>query len=839
MPVKMSRLVKLLPAQLPVQLCAFVMATLLTGDLNAAEPNSVPRIQYELAGLQSPHGPVQMIGSDARWQLQVTSIDSDGNTVDVTREVQYNLNSPIVSVGTDGYLRPLKNGQAQITAKWSTDAENGAELTAQIDVQVTGMDQLHPVNFRNQIIPIFTKFGCNGGGCHGKAAGQAGFKLSLLGFEPQEDFDHLINESRGRRLFPSFPSQSLLLQKAINAAPHGGGKRMDQDSHEYRLLERWIATGTPYGSNDDPVVEKIQVVPADIRRAPEGTQQLRVTAHYSDGHIEDITRTAQYESNNTDMAEVDELGFVKLGTESGDVSVMARYQGKVAVFRSSIPLGIDIESWPPERNVVDTFVFAKLKNLGIPASQLSDDSTFIRRVTLDLAGRLPTIQETEQFLSEADESKYDHLVDRLLESTDYAEYFAKKWSAILRNRRDKAGDQFGSYAFYDWLRSSLHSNVSYADIVRQLLTASGSVDSNPAVVWLREVPNTESRVEDAAQLFLGQRLQCARCHHHPFEKWSQADYFKMAAFFSKIQRKEGEHPDEPVYISRLGGAAARHPKTGQNLKPAGLDGPELALESYQDPRSELVEWMVAPENPFFARSLVNRYWKHFFASGMVEPEDDMRVTNPPSNPELLDALADHFVSHDFDLKSLIRLICTSSAYRLASHANDHNLSDRNSYSRFYPKRLSSEVLLDAVNQVTMTSTNFDGMPDQTRAVRLPDTNFSSYFLDVFGKPDSTTACECERSGEATLAQSLHLLNSKEVQEKLKSDSGRAAALAQSSDPLDERVTELYLAALSRAPTPAELDAATGYLNDKAADQRAAFEDLVWAMINSKEFLFNH
>ncbi len=701
---------------------------------------------------------VTLRGRDARWQLAVSAQQRD-----VTRDVVYRVEPPqIAQVDDTGFITPLATGSAVVTARLM--GETG-EVAASLAVDIVGMEQTLPVNFPNQVIPIFTKLGCNSGGCHGKAAGQAGFKLSLLGFEPQEDYAHLVHESRGRRVFPAQPSKSLLLEKATNESPHGGGQRLELDSHEYRVLQRWIAGGLPYGEDSQPRVTGIEVIPAQARLATSATQQLSVVATYSDGTIEDITRTAQYESNNTDLADVTQRGLVSLTDRTGDVAVMARYQGQVAVFRATIPLGISVENLPPARNQVDELVFQKLKSLGIPPSAICDDSTFIRRVTLDLTGRLPTIEETRDFLSDTNEQKFDRTVDRLLESIEHAEFFAKKWSTILRNRRTSAGHQFGSFAFFDWLRNSFHQNKPYDEFVRELLTASGSLESNPAVAWLREVSTTESRVEDAAQLFLGQRIQCARCHHHPFEKWSQGDYYHLSAFFSKVSRKDGPTPEEPRFVSRIGSATAKHPRTGQDLAPAGLGATPLSLEASRDPREDLVDWMIAPDNPFFARSLVNRYWKHFFAVGLVEPEDDMRVTNPATNPELLDGLAETFTRTDYDLRGLLRLICTSTTYRLSSDASENNRSD-NSYSRYYPKRHQAEVMLDAVDQLLQTHTHFDGMPAETRAVSLPDTNFSSYFLDVFGKPDSATACECERTQEATLAQSLHLLNSKEIQAKL-------------------------------------------------------------------------
>jgi hypothetical protein len=780
---------------------------------------------------------IHLNGRDARWQLQVTLEErpASGQSLmrDVSREVQYRVApAHVLQIDDTGFVTPLASGEAEVTAT----LDNGLSATLRIDV--TGMETSQPVNFPNQVTPIFTKLGCNGGGCHGKSSGQAGFKLSLLGFEPRQDYEHLVSESRGRRIFPAVPAKSLLLQKAVNESPHGGGKRLDVDSYDYRIVQRWIAGGMPYGSDSDPVVTSIEVVPSKRRLERGETQQLAVVATYSDGTFEDITRTVQYESNNTDLADVSERGLVTLANQPGDVAIMARYQGQVAVFRASIPLGIQVAQWPPARNLIDELVFAKLQTLGIPPADICDDSTYLRRVTLDLCGRLPTIEETQAFLADDCDSKYESTVDRLLDSTEYAEFFAKKWSTILRNRRASAGHQFGTFAFYDWLRSSFHANKPYDQFVRELLTATGSVESNPPVAWLREVSSTEARVEDSAQLFLGQRIQCARCHHHPFEKWSQTDYYQMAAFFSKVSRKDGATPEEPRFVSRMGGASARHPRTGQDLKPAGLAAEPAVIGPADDPRENLVDWMVAPDNPFFARSLANRYWKHFFATGLVEPEDDMRVTNPPTNPELLDGLAEYFVESGYDIKALLRLICCSSVYRLSSDANEHNLNDH-SYARYYPKRLQAEVLLDAVDQVLMTNTSFAGMPADTRAVSLPDTNFSSYFLDVFGKPEATTACECERSQEATLAQSLHLLNSKEIQAKLSSDSSLPASMAASSDSAERKIEQLYLAALSRTPTEGEMQTAVEYLASKASEPRLAYEDLVWAILNSKEFIFNH
>jgi Protein of unknown function (DUF1553)/Protein of unknown function (DUF1549)/Bacterial Ig-like domain (group 2) len=775
---------------------------------------------------------IHLSGIDSRWQLLIGQTEESGRTADVTRQCNYRVEPPIAEIDATGYIKPLTNGDATLIAEL-------AGQNCQVPIKVSGLDQNQPVDFHHQVVPIFTKLGCNGGGCHGKAAGQAGFKLSLLGFEPTDDYDRLVMESRGRRLFPAIPDQSLLLLKALNESPHGGGQRLEKDSHEYRVLRRWIASGVPLGTGKDRAVQKIEVSPNTRQLQRGSTQQLSILATYSDGSSEDVTRGALFESNNTDLAGVDAQGFVQMRDQAGDVAIMARYQGNVAVFRASIPLGVPVESFPPTRNIVDQAVFAKLKTLGIPPSNLCDDATFIRRVTVDICGRLPTAQETQQYLSSTDANKTEALVDRLLASEDYAEFFARKWLLILRNKRKSAGEQLGTFGFHHWLKESFHQNKPYHQLARELLTASGSVDENPVLAWWREVAETESRVEDTAQLFLGQRMQCAKCHHHPFEKWSQADYFHMAAFFSTVNRKEGPTPENPVFVTRVANASAAHPKSGQQLKPKGLDAEPASLQPADDPRAALVEWMVQPNNPFFAKSLVNRYWKHFMGTGMVEPEDDMRVTNPPNNPELMDALASQFIQSQFDLKQLIRTICLSSVYRLDSNANQHNLGDATAYSRYYPKRLQAEVLLDAIDQTVMTQTQFDAMPSGTRAVQLPDTGFGSYFLDVFGRPAGSTACECERMNEATLAQSLHLLNSKEIQAKLTSDAGRAASMAASSQPIPELINELYLAAFSRPATTLEIETTTKYLADRSDKKRQAYEDIVWAIINSKEFLFNH
>jgi hypothetical protein len=774
-------------------------------------------------------------GRDSGQQLVVTGNYDSGQTRDWTGKAKYESTPPgLIKVDAAGLITPIAEGEATLHVV----AQSG--IDASVKIKVANLVTDLPINFANQITPLFTKYSCNGGGCHGKSGGQNGFRLSLLGFEPKEDYEYLVKEGRMRRIFPAAPDQSLLLLKATSRLPHGGGQRIEADSPAYRLLKRWIEQGMPFGQETDPKVTHIEVLPAERLMERETTQQIVAIAHYSDGSTEDVTRTTTFDSNDGEMAEVSVTGLVTTGQLTGSVAVMARYQGNVGVFRATIPLGVKADHLPPAKNVVDQLVFKKLGALGLPSSLVCDDATFLRRVSVDLAGRLPTLEEAEQFLADQSPNKREAAIDRLLDSTDYADNFANKWSAILRNKRRQDGEKPFTYSFHEWIRNSLNDNKPYDQFVREVITATGEAGKNPPVAWYREVKDASAQVEDTAQLFLGLRIQCARCHHHPFERWSQQDYYGFSAFFAQVGRKKGYIQNEDRIYHRRGTASAQNPKTGQAVKPTGLGAETLELSPDEDPRQKLVDWMAQKDNPFFSPSLVNRYWKHFFGRGLVDPEDDMRVTNPASNPELLKALAQDFTDHKFDLKNLCRTICNSSTYQLSAEPNDWNQDDKQNFSRYYPKRLNAEVLLDAIDQVTGTQTNFSGVPAGTRAIQLPDNGFNSYFLTVFGRPEASSACECERSSEANLAQSLHLLNSSEIQGKLTVGSGRAATLANDkSRPHDVKIRELYLLAFGRVPTAEEMSIALAHIDKNQDAPQRAYEDILWALINTKEFLFNH
>ena len=775
-----------------------------------------------------------LIGPEARLQVVVSAKFPDGKLVDWTGAAAYKTAPEgIVTVDATGLVTPLKEGTATVTA-------SAGAATATVPISVQHFNDPPLINFPNQVTPIFTKLGCNSGGCHGKSGGQNGFRLSLLGFEPGDDYEYLVKESLGRRLFPAAPEHSLLLLKGIAAVPHGGGDRLKKDSHEYALMVRWITQGMPYGRDDAAMVTGISVFPRHRVMAPDGRQQLMVIAHYSDGTSENVTRTARYEPNDKLMADVNENGRVRMLGTPGEVAIMVRYQDRVAVAEATVPLGADVKDLPVAKTLVDEHVFAKLRKLGLPPSPAADDATFLRRVTLDITGRLPASDVARKFLESGDPDKRDKAIERLLESEAYSDYFANKWSAILRNRRDKDTYTGGNFAFYQWIRAALDQNMPYDRFVREIITASGEISDHPAVAWYRQVSKDFEQVEDVAQLFLGVRIQCARCHHHPFEKWSRRDYYGMAAFFSRVGRKEGMSPDEQRVYHQRGLAGSKDPKSGAPLKPTGLGDQPLDIPAEEDPRMDLADWLTKPTNPFFARTLVNRYWKHFFGRGIVDPEDDMRDTNPPSNKELLDGLTKKFIDSGYDLKELIRTICRSATYQLSSLPNGQNATDRQSFSRYYPRRLNAEVLLDAIDQMNGSSTAFTGLPPGSRAIQIPDHGgVNSYFLTVFGKPGGASACECERSVDASLAQSLHLLNSPDIHGKM--SSGVAKELSGDMKRTDtEKVQELYFRAFGRPASEHEMKYATSHIEKFQPKERpAAYEDVVWALINTKEFLFNH
>jgi hypothetical protein len=797
-----------------------------------------------------PGQAIKLIGADDSRQLIITGALIKDGQQDLSGDVAYQVADPAIArVTSSGRVLPLANGKTTITASYGPHKTMIAVESASMDVDL-------PINFANHIVPIFTKLGCNSGGCHGKSGGQNGFALSLLGFVPELDFQTLVKENRGRRLMPSSPENSLLLAKAAGVMAHAGGKRMDTTSDEFKLVRRWIASGTPYGNESDPVVTKITIFPEQRIISRNNRQQFAVYAHYTDGTVTDVTARAQYESNDPDIAIVDGSALVRSLDVSGEAAIMARYQGQVGTFRATVPLGLAIPKYDfAKQTLVDEFTQKKWQELGLVPSALASDEAFLRRVAIDITGTLPTPAQTKAFLADSDPKKRDKLVDALLETPEYSYYFANRWADILRVKRGSAQQQLqgnrasGTFAFHGWIRDSIAQDKPYDQFVREILTAVGDEQKAPPTFWYRDLLKPEQFVDDACQVFLGVRMACAQCHHHPYEKWSQDDYWNFAAYFAQIGRKAvptpslnamQQAPATKQMIFNKGSGTVVNSRTGKPAVIKPLDGEIANIEAGADPRHNLADWLASPKNPYFAKAVVNRTWAHFFGKGIVDPVDDMRATNPPSNPEMIDALAQDFIDHGYSVKHLIKMIAKSRTYQLSPVPNEFNKSDKKSFARFYPRRLSAETLYDAVSQVTGTQPAFPGMPtdrlSQNRAIMLPDESYSSYFLDVFGRPQRISACECERVTEANLAQSLHLLNSKEMQDKLAAPTARAAMLAKDKRSDIEKIDELFLWAFSRLPSDAQRSLALQNIEANSSNKALAYENILWALINAKEFV---
>ena len=729
-----------------------------------------------------------------------------------------------------------------------------------------------PVYFGTEVVPILTKLGCNGGGCHGKATGQNGFRLSLFGFEPEFDYEAIVKESRGRRLSPAAPEHSLLLTKGTSSVPHGGGKRLTVGSDDYRILRQWISQGATPPRADDPHLVKIEIFPKEQILNVNASQQLQVRATFSDGLSRDVSRQAVYQSNEPSIATISDDGLIQTTSQHGLFSVMARFGEQIATFHAAVPFVSDpkqleaiegelraIESRLTNNEAghsnntsklivkpspVDRHLFAQWRKLGIVPSSPTDDATFLRRASVDICGTLPTRDEVNEYLNDTSPDKRERLIDRLLNRPEYASYFTLKWADILQNRGAgyaTSKQRAGTTLFASWIRDSVESNKPYDQFVSEILTATGSQNENPPAIWYRTVRKSPEYVESVAQAFLGVRVQCAQCHHHPTERWSQSDYYGLAAVFSRVGRKGGfadaEVPtDEIIYLKETGEVV--HPRTGEVLKPQPLGGTPFAIGLQDDPRESLARWMTHADNPFFARTMVNRLWAHFLGRGIVHPIDDARSTNPPSNPELLDALANDFIASGYDVKHLIRTITNSYAYRLDSAPEPGNAGDTQTFARFYARRLPAEVILDGISQVLEVPTVFPGVPAGTRAIQLPDENVAAHFLDVFGRPARMSACECERVDAPALTQALELVNSTEIQRKLTEASGYAQQLAGRDLPNDAVAEEIFVRVFSRNPRPDELKAASEYLAGQS-DRAEACRSLLWSLLATNEFLFNH
>ncbi len=785
---------------------------------------------------------VRLHGKYDRAQLIVCADDPTlpaERRVDLTQSADYTTSDPgVATVDANGRLQAIADGTAQICV--TVDGQSQM-LPVTVSDAATGI-----VDFLKDVRPILSKAGCAAGACHAAQFGQGGFKLSVFGFDPTADFEAITRSSRGRRIDLSRPQESLLLRKPTMLVSHGGGARLAHDSAEYRIVQDWISDGAPRPSDESIKVVQLDVFP-NQRVGQRGlTQQLRVIARYSDQTQRDVTPLAVYDAIDQGVVNVTPDGVVT-SVGKGQTSVMIRYDGRATISTFVIPYGdqANLQNWTND-SLIDHFAADKFRDLGLEPVQLCDDSTFVRRAFLDSIGSLPTADVVTNFIASDDPGKRAKLIDQLLGLTGnakldiyndrYAAYWTLKWSDLLRNDSKSLGEQ-GMWALHNWIKESFRVNKPFDQFVRELVTAQGSIYSSGPANFFRVHNNSSALTEATSQLFLGVRLECAKCHHHPFEEYSQADYYSMAAFFSRVGSKNSEEfglfGRETVVMVRSSGEVS-HPRTRQRLEPTPLGG--QPVDNPLDRRIPLAQWITSPENEFFAKSVVNRYVGYLLGRGLVEPIDDMRSTNPPSNAAMLDALAKDFREHDFDLKHLIRTIMTSRLYGLRSQPTPENQNDLQFYSHFQVKRLSAEPLLDAIDDATGVPTKFKNLPLGTLAIELPDAEYPDYFLNTFAKPRRTSVCECERSPDASLAQALHTLNGDTLAKKIADKNGRVAKLIAAGRSHQEIVGELYMAALRRSPTPAELAASDEFLA-AATDPQECYQDLLWALINSKQFLF--
>jgi hypothetical protein len=811
------------------------------------------------SGLRLLPAETVLVGPESSQRL-IVEAHRDGKSVgDGTASATFTSSNPAVAtVDAGAIVRPVGDGEATITA-----TVDGQQATGK--VTVTKTKEPFTWSFRNQVIPAMTKVGCNSGACHGALAGKGGMKLSLRGYNPPADHFVMTRQAGGRRVDLAAPERSLVLLKPTAAVRHGGGKKVEVPSPEFQILSEWIAAGAPGPGEKDPTVQRLEVLPDAATLKPGDKQQVIVRAHYSDGHAEDVTRWAKYSSSQDLVAGVNDAGQVTVNGH-GEVAINVIYSNLVAFARITSPMAgaadPKVFADAPRRNFIDELNLKKLETLRLPPSPPCSDNEFIRRAYLDAAGILPTPEEVAKFIADPAPDKRAKLIDALVERSEFVDYWTYKWSDLLlvssRNLPAPA-----MWAFYQWVKKSVADNRPWDRFARELVTASGSTLENGAANYFVLHKDVPELTETTSVTLLGMSITCARCHNHPLEKWTQDQYYGMANLFSRVTMKNAERGSDLIVFAAATGDIA-HPRTGQPMPPRPLDADAMPPDSPADRRAFFADWLTRPNNPYFARALVNRVWANFLGRGLVDPEDDLRLTNPASNEELFAALAKDFVEHRYDVKHLIRTIMNSATYQRSSNPLPENVADDRYYSHYPVRRLSAEVVLDAYSQVTGVPTPFTQVrsragdalegtsfyPPGTRALQLPDSLVASQFLDAFGRPERAQTCACERQQDSSVTQALHLNNGKTLNEKLKSAGSRVEQWLTEKLSDADAIDRVFALALARPPTDAEwqrlaavlAEAAKEPAPDEAAARQARrqlLEDLFWAVLTDREFLFNH
>ena len=779
----------------------------------------------------------------ASQQLVVEGYYADGYAEDLTSLVEIHSDNPSIVRVERGIAYPVASGTTTITARL-------ASLSASVKVVAKNIEDTPEWSFRNHVIPVLTKSGCNSGACHGAAAGKNGFKLTLRGYDPELDYEVLTREAVGRRISTQEPGRSLFLLKPTLYIPHGGGRRFGTDSLEYRVLAGWIGEGTKPPTAADRRIESISVEPRVAKLRAGTKQQMLVTAHFKDGYSEDVSRWVRYESTNASTASVDDRGLGEM-KGAGEAGITTMYLSKVDVASLMVPYPNEVKAEAfrsaKQNNYVDKLVLEKLQALNIEPSGMSSDSEFLRRTFLDATGTLPTPAEAEAFLASKEPDKRSKLIDRLLNSDAYVDYWAYKWSDLLQvstGRPESPKLTRGAVrSYYNWIRDSVAQNKGWDQMVRELLVATGNSRENGALNFYQLHKDPISLTENTTVAFLGLRLTCARCHNHPLEKWTQVDYYKMANLFARVKMKNGDTPGEITVFNAVSGDI-NHPRLNKPLPPTPLDGTPLSLDSTEDRRAHLAAWLTSPQNQSFSRTIANRVWANFMGRGLVDPVDDIRSTNPASNEPLMQALVSDFVQHGYDIKHLAQVIMNSAAYQRSWKTNPTNVNDDRYYSHYLTKRLPAEVILDALSQVTEVPTKFEDYPVGIRALQLPDTAVESYFLDAFGRPVRMSTCECERDPQPSLRQALHIINGDTINKKIAAEGSFFDKAIKENAPDQTVIERLYLSAFCRYPTESERTEVLRSIEEaerggKPEARREVLQDFAWAVLTGKEFLFNH
>lgn len=790
-------------------------------------------------GLTVHPAAVTLAGARAVQQVIVTGQYVDGTVRDLTHFCEWTVEASDILTVESGFVLPRKNGRTNLIVK-------AGSQTRSVPVTVQAFEAASPFSFRHDMIAALNVGGCNMGACHGTPSGKGGFKLSLRGYDPPADYLQLTRDVFGRRTGRLDAEESLIYKKALGRVPHEGGQRFQPSSTAAQVFRGWLGEGLQDDPTNLPALKRIEILPGGrMLNQPMRWQQLAVLAHFADDTVRDVTRLTVFSSSDSAVADVSAQGLVEFG-QSGEVAILCRYLDELQAVRLTYLEPKKDFAWsnPPEHNYVDQHVFAKLKMLSILPSDVCTDQEFIRRVYLDLGGILPTAGEVKTFLANPDKDKRTKLVDALLERPEYADYWTLKWSDVLRSSR-KTIQVKGIHVFQKWLRAHLDRNSPFDQVVREILTANGSTYANPPANYYRIARDPTSLAETTAQLFFGVRMQCAKCHNHPFERWTQDDYYSLAAYFARVKQKKD--PSEPgptpqaqgaevIYSDRAGEVV--QPRTGKIMPPRIMGLAAASVPVSKDRREALAEAVLAGDNPFFAKATVNRIWFHLTGRGIVDPVDDFRDSNPSANDPLLDALARDFIQSGFNTKHIVRLIVNSRTYQLSAQSNDFNKDDNKYFSHAVTRLIPAEPLLDAICTATDMPETFAGLPPGTRAVQLPDGEINHVFLKTFGQPGRELACECEREGDSNLAQALQLINGPTINEKIRNPNNRIGRLLGKKASEQEILADLYLATLSREPGEAEQKAALDHVA-KGQDKRKAWEDVLWALLNCKEFLFRH